>query len=286
MQATRIIVPLDASTTSEAALPYAAAIAQATGAEVQVLSVFEQEPDRLGAAPPGVRERFARQAHEKLGWRLHEAVARLAEMGVRATTRVVTGEPVDAILSAADEDAGAMIIMATHGRAGLDRWLIGSVADKIMRMASRPTLLVRSGDTPSAEAAVEIKRIMVPLDGSAYAEAALEPAGDLAAHTGAEIILVRLEPWTFGVAAMYDYLPNANEIQASHIKEAKDYLEAQRAKLPDGVAVRTTVVHGSPLTQLAAFAHQESVDLTVLSTHGAGGFPRLVMGSTADRLIR
>jgi nucleotide-binding universal stress UspA family protein len=286
MQTTSIIIPLDASTVSDAVLPYAAAIARATNAPVRLLSVFEQAPDQLGTAPPGVRQRFARQAREQLAWRLQEAGAWLAEHEVETTTDIITGEPVDEILAAADADDGAMIVMATHGRSGLDRWLIGSVADNVMRLATRPTLLIRPEDDPAPMRVVNIKRILVPLDGSDYAEAALEPAGDLATRTGAEVMLVRVEPWTAGVAGLYGYLPNVDELQAGYVKAAQDYLEAQRTKLPEGVNVRTIVLHGSPLTQIAPFARQESVDLTVLSTHGAGGIRRLVMGSTADRLVR
>jgi nucleotide-binding universal stress UspA family protein len=281
-----ILVPLDGSQTAEAALPYAEAIAGATGAAVHLLAVVESEAGGPAGRPLQVRQYLGRIGQEAMTAYLDLTAGALRERGITAATTVVTGDPADEITAAAEDTPDAIIVMATHGRGGLDRWLIGSVADKVMRTATRPTLLVLPPQAALPTREVVLRRIMVPLDGSDVAETALAAAGALAGATGATVTLVRVVPWLSTTAALYGYVPELDRMDADAVAAAEDYLAAVKRRLPAGLRGETIVLRGTAGLMLESFALHEDVDLVVMTTHGAGGLRRLVLGSTADRLVR
>ncbi len=280
-----IIVPLDESVLAEAALPYAETLAAGAGAALRLISVVETEPAGLVGGLPEVRAYLERSAEEAREQYLHRTVAALADRGLQATTRVLRGDPVDEILAAADEEADSVIVMATHGRGGMERWLVGSVADKVMRMSTRPVLLVRPREDGEL-ADVTLRRVMAPLDGSELSEQALPLATVIARTCGATLVLVRVEPWLAATVPVYGYLPDLGRMDADAAVAAEQYLEDVRRGLPADLTVRTAVLRGAPADALIGFTRRERIDLTVMGTHGAGGFRRFVLGSTADRMIR
>ena len=204
----KILVTLDGSTFSEAIVPAAAQLAQATGSEVHLLSVVEDpgirrswvEAIAMGEAgtgefmlPPGSMPRYpdARRgtsmSTETLEDALHSARQYLAEMALRfpagATYSAVPGnDPVAAITEYASENSIELIAMSTHGRSGIGRWVYGSNADKLLQFTTIPMLLVRpkSGGAPAHGRTHPSTRSMVPLDGSSLAEEALAYAEGLA----------------------------------------------------------------------------------------------------------
>jgi nucleotide-binding universal stress UspA family protein len=139
-------------------------------------------------------------------------------------------------------------------------------------------------DPPKRE--VTLRRIVVPLDGSELAETALSPAAALAAATGAMLSLVRVQPLLSATAAIYGYTPGLDRMDADAAAACEDYLAQIKRRLSAGGRVETIVLRGSPASMLESFALTEDVDLVVMTTHGAGGLRRLVLGSTADRLVR
>lgn len=286
MSGTTVLVPLDGSIVSEAALPYAEAFAAAGGGPLRLLAVVEREPGGLSDIPADVRAHLEHLREQSLEGYLGLTAGALRDRGAQVTTALVKGEPVDEILARADEDDVLAVVMATHGRGGIDRWLVGSVADKVLRMCTRPVLLVRPPETHEPARKVSFHRVMVPLDGSPLAEAALAPAGQLAAATGAEVVLVRAEPWLSSMVPVYGYLPDIDRMDTDAAAEAKAYLEGVRGRLPEGVRVETIVLRGAPSDMLVKFALHERVDLVVMATHGRGGLRRLVVGSSADRMVR
>ena len=191
MQVKDILVPLDESAVTEAALPYAEQLARAMHVPVRLLTavrtVFQGLVIRLDEF-----EELNRQRREQAEAYIAKVAADLQGRGVEASSSVVGGEPVEQILSAAGD--GTMIVMATHGRGGVERFLVGSVADKVMRMGRQPTLLVRPSAETAAAKPLELRRLMLPLDGSELSDAALIPAGELAEALGATITLVRVDP--------------------------------------------------------------------------------------------
>jgi nucleotide-binding universal stress UspA family protein len=276
-----VLVPLDGSVRAEAALPYAERLARVNGAEVRLLAVIEKAPP--GLAVKGYLERLAR---ETLELHLDSTARRLTERGVKVSTSLVMGDPAEEILAAAEAADAGLIVMATHGRGGFDRWFIGSVADQVMRAGARPTLVVRPAWEGVSPATVEIRNILVPLDGSRFAEQALDSAVALARDLGASLTIARAEPLTSLMFGLERTPAGAENIEDAWLADVKAYLKRVREGLPADVVVETFALVGATAPALAQLAEERGIDLVVMSSHGRGGFRRLVLGSTADRLIR
>jgi nucleotide-binding universal stress UspA family protein len=146
--------------------------------------------------------------------------------------------------------------------------------------------MVRPPYLPLRRRTLTLARVLVPLDGSPLAEAALHPAAELAALAGALLVLVRVEPWLTERPASPAQLPEFAAMEEEAAAAAGNYLDGVRACVPEGVQTETVVLRGQPAVTLADFALHERIDLVVMTTHGRGGLRRLVLGSTADRLVR
>jgi nucleotide-binding universal stress UspA family protein len=183
-----------------------------------------------------------------------------------------------------DFNAG-LIVMASHARDGLVRWLTGSVADEVVRNSSVPVLVVRAEDSawsPGEGSA----RVVVGLDGSELAEAGLEAAADLADAAGAELLLVRVVQPPDYVAKTHAPVAAAAVIRED-IAAAEAYLHDIAAMQKElGRLVATRVVLGaSPAFSLSRVANEEGVDVMAVATHGRGGLTRFALGSVATSLL-
>ncbi|HTE86975.1 MAG TPA: universal stress protein [Dehalococcoidia bacterium] len=287
MNPSLILVPLDRSPLSEAALPYAEALAAAERRRLRLFSVVEtvidglfQEKVRLNGGLDTVRTEIARKSLDRLA-------EGLRARGLEVEAETTLGAPAPEILGAGAHDDVAMIVMATHGRGGADRWVIGSVADKVMRSTSKPLLLVRPGGRSSPSGEAGLRRLLVPLDGSPLAQAALEPATELAFATRAKLVLLHVVPF---LTATMDwgtgFVPELTEIEAEMAASAQQSLEELRAGLPAGLQSEAVVLRGPVAITIEDYIQQHQIDLTIMTTHGRGGFTRFVLGSTADRLVR
>src|SRR5215472_2641277 len=207
----KMLVGLDGSPLGERTLPYAEALARAAGASVCLVQVvplsdererLQEENPRLlpymvavPGAPPAtekVEERAARHG----ATRYVDAIAtRLGAAGVPTEAVVVRGEPAAALAAEAIQRRADLVLLSTHGRSGLGRWVFGSVAEGVLARSDVPVLLVRAavaGPTPRLPGPKA--PIVVPLDGSPLAEQAIPVAATLARALSAEIRLARLVP--------------------------------------------------------------------------------------------
>jgi nucleotide-binding universal stress UspA family protein len=287
-----ILVPLDGSALAESALPHVQTFARLTGAGVTLAQVIEPLASLRDLADSweftnvyaGHQEAAERNADAYLG----QVAQRLAAAGIPVDTRLVAGTPAEAIIQTGREFD--LIIMATHGRGGLGRWVYGSVTDKVLRGATVPVLLVRARhDGP---AAVEPpRRILVPLDGSPLAEQALPLASWLAQRAGATLILLQSIGWA--KAAIADYpqffaaglgadrlLEQAEENARAYLVQVGRRLEAQ------GLTVQVETRLDPAAEAILSGALEAQADLIVMNTHGRGGLGRWVYGSVADRVMR
>ena len=144
----KILITLDGSSLAESALPHAEAIARQFGGELTLLQVVPSPVtiavgyyDHLSGE---VLEALRDTALEQAKVYVEEQVAAVTGRGIKASGQVVEGEPVDCVLHCADELVVDLVVMATHGRSGLGRWVFGSVADRVLRGAERPVLLIRA----------------------------------------------------------------------------------------------------------------------------------------------
>ena len=255
-----IVVPLDGSPLAEQALPFAERLAASTSAQL-VLARAEGTENGARAYLEGIE-------------------SQLTALGLSVQPVVEKGDPATAIIERARTSGADLIIMSTHGRSGPGRWLYGSVADEVLRHAPVPILLVPAIATqpwPPDRAPT----VLVPLDGSKLAEAALAPAQVLAQHLGSEVILLEVVPPP-PVSAYGDGSFVAAFDPREELALDEDYLSKIAARLkPDVRQVRIRTDVGPPATIIADTASREHADLIVMATHGRSGLARVVVGSVA-----
>lgn len=284
----KILVALDGSPLSESVLPYARSFADALKIPVELLQVIDPEV----VVPSTVTERD--RYHDiltpmrELASNYLKKIASSFSGSVPVDFSVEIGSPADLILDKAEACAGTLVAMATHGRSGLKRWLLGSIAEKVVRAARNPLLLVRASDERKAGEAASLKRIMVPLDGSTLAELVLPEAEELARKMDLEMVLVRAYavPTPLYTAETYTY--NIQELWDQISKEAEDYL-AEKVRQLQAQGVKT--VSAMPVAGVAAekiidLAREKTASLVAMCTHGRTGVGRWVMGSVTERVVR
>jgi nucleotide-binding universal stress UspA family protein len=279
----RILVPLDGSKLAEAVLPYVQILATRLPAPMILLQVVPPPYE----VRPGPGPTLATLA----GGYLAALQTHLRSAGLTVDWVTRAGLPADAIIDYAAECGADLIAMSTHGRSGLGRWVYGSVADKVLRGADVPVLLVRvsEADTqalPPARA-VHYQRILVPLDGSALAEGALRHAEALAAHFGAHLVLIRVPVLpTYAYASTELAYSIEAELDAA-AGEAAAYLADLAGRLAQrGLSAESVVEWGPVAETIIDYAQGHGVDLIVMSTHGRSGLGRWVYGSVADKVLR
>ena len=187
------------------------------------------------------------------------------------------------ILDYAERQEVDLIVMGTHGRRGLGRLLLGSVAEKVVRLASVPVLTVCQ--TTEAGGARSIRRVLVPIDFSESTPSALTHAKELAAVYDARLDLLHVIteialPGVYGLEQVSVAEPGVQE----RVREAMTDLVEQNpgAEVPFTIHVLV----GYPAHDIAEFATEHDIDLIVIATHGRTGLKRLFMGSVAENIVR
>lgn len=289
----RILVPLDGSTFSEAALPLALALSRRTGAELHLVSVVEPVPAFSWEEWESSAREWSREYLEKLTSELSP------HSGGPIQTAVVGGHVVDELQREASERNVDLVAMATHGRGALTRAWLGSVADRFVRHADRPVLLVRpeedeeapaGGERPRVEEPRAFERILIPLDGSDLSESALEHAVEFGRLFDASYHLTRIVAYPVELAS--PYLPHTAQMNQALIQEAQErateYLAEQAGLLSErGLRVTTSVSAGtSPARGILEEASEAKADCIAMATHGRTGLGRALLGSTADKVLR
>lgn len=286
----RILVPLDFSGQSRQALACAVPLAAAFGAKISLLHVA-QPPVAMRTMPDGGitvpvnTDRLVELAQE----RLDEMAAEFLPAILRGNTLVCEGSPTYEITAAAKTLKADLIVLSTHGFTGLKRVFLGSTAERVVRHADCPVLTVRRRPgAPERTAAVgqlPWKRILVPLDFSLTSLRALEVAVPLAREAGAQLCLVHAvepSPYPAGMEGVVLVLPERTLVRNAKINLKR----VARRFVPAPLRVTLRVERGHAASVVAQMAAAEGMDLIVLSTHGHTGWDRLLMGSTAEQVVR
>ncbi len=288
-----LLVPLDGSSFAEHALPLALNIAQRAGASVRVALVHTPAAGVYGGAELAVDPSLDAQIRDSHKAYLLDALKRLTSAApMRVTSTLLDGPIADAIHEYAVASQIDLIVMATHGRGPFSRFWLGSVADRLMRRASVPVLLVRpSAQAPDFAAKPVLRRLLIPLDGSVLAEQILEPATELGSLMKAEYTLLRvIEPivlpeFTYrgAVTPAWD-AATLRKLQT----EAQTYLDGVANRLrARSLTVRTQVITNQPASiAILEAGKADDIDLIALASHGRGGLARLMLGSVADKVVR
>ena len=288
-----ILVPLDGSTFSEYALPIARGFAKRYGAALRLALVHVPIPTALIDGVPQASMDIEGRAREHEQSYLEALTERLRdEDGFDVEAAHLDGPVVGTLETHARSVGADLIVMSTHGRGGLSRAWLGSVADGLARRAPVPVLLVRP-DTetePSPEPAGTFRHILVPLDGSPFAEEALDFAAEIARRDGAACTLVRVVvPIPTVTLPLIDPALNLEfDDIAARRTAAREYLERVAEGLrEDGIEVSTEVeAHPQPATAILEVGERVGADLVALSIHGRTGVPRMILGSVSDKIVR
>lgn len=288
---TKLLVPLDGSAYSERALPVALALARHSAAEIELVHVYDLP------VVPGLGSMYDTQLDVELREMRRadlEAVAERLRQVTDVPVRITTLKgPVGPTLAAhAASQLPALIVMTTHGRGGLSRLWLGSVADALVRHAGVPVLLVRGeGESPADVPAPSFRRVLVPLDGSMIAEAVLEHAVRVGTPGATTYTLLSVVEPRLIAARPYPGMstpPVDQDDLEPRRDEAQAYLDHVAGELRrSGATVATRVIvnlQAAPAILEAAAA--EGADLIALATRGRGAVPRLVLGSVADKVVR
>lgn len=280
----KIMIPLDGSPLSEMPLVPASKLAKAINALLILLRV--QEPSALmdDEALKGQVSQLKGDAALKY---LDEVAHKEMLSGVELESMVVNGQVAESIIDSAAENDVDLIVMSSHGRSGISRWVYGSVAEKVLRQAPCATIIQQSkADVPM----FSNKRILVTLDGSALAERVLESVRDIAQATGSELILLRVTGMIQLAIDSVDPLvmkQDLDKLEERERIEAKEYLERVQHKLfASGLTVKVEVTSGHVAETILAYAEENDVDLIAMSSYGRSGVGRWFYGSVAEKVLR
>ena len=286
---TKLLIPLDGSKTAERALPYARYLAEEKDVVIELLAVV----DVANMATHMTAERALHldtmvEDAVRTSEKYLEAIAGTLT-AAKINTVVDTGRPEEVIIEKAAAEQNTLITMATHGRSGMNRWLLGSVAEKVLRGATNPVLLIRAREVISTEDEPTLKSLIVPLDGSGLAEGVLPTAVEVAKQRDLEIVLIRTYNIpTSAYAGVEGYALPMDDLLKGMRDEASAYLENKVGDVKKlGVArVSFAVREGLPADEIISFAKNLPGGLIAMSTHGRSGVRRWVLGSVTETVVR
>jgi nucleotide-binding universal stress UspA family protein len=290
-----LLVTLDGSEFGEHALPFAMAIASGSGASVHLAHVhaYEAPTDLLqntpfqyeGVSMAAYEDRFKEEERAYLVGKAAEVQEELPQSKV--CSALLEGYVTEAIERHAREIGAKLIVMTTHGRTGVSRAWLGSVADSLVRHSDFPLLVIRpleAGGKEFPEARFE--RFLVPLDGSEVGEKILESAIPLQRAVGAKFILLHVVSPHVTIGARVSPLPSGHLDQ--RLQEAEAYLGGVADRLRgEGIDTETKIEsHFAPARAILNTAEDEDVDLIAIATHGYTGVRRALLGSVTDKVLR
>lgn len=284
----RILVPLDGSKTAEAVLPYARLLAGDLNIPVELLTVVDVVD--IGTHIPS--EHFMdldRLIQDQVVQ--HEEYLNNVAQSFRSTKvncTVQKGIAGGSIINQAGADKGTLIAMATHGRSGFRRWLLGSIAEKVLRAANNPLLLVRAQDKAVTDGKVALDSAIVPLDGSELAESILPPVIDLVKATRLALRIMRCYSVADMVSSYEDYGVGLEALRTRSKNEATRYLDAKEKELKTlGLSeVVSFTSEGEPAEAIIDAAKRAPNSLIAMCTHGRSGVSRWMLGSVTEKVVR
>jgi nucleotide-binding universal stress UspA family protein len=268
-QLTKVLVCTDESPDSQGAVNAGMALARLSGCRIVLLQVLQYLQDyefqqREGLLlPPQVAFDLAAAREEAVRARLEELQTAATKEGLEVEIRVHSSAAISTgILEEIEEMCPQLLITGRHGRTGLERLMVGSVAARVIGQSSVPVLVV------PREAALDFKRLLVAMDGSPHSQAAWEQALLIAKDQGSTLIAASVSQ-------------SDRELKAA--EEIVEKLEPLAKR--ESVSLEPLVLQGRPFEAIVRLARQKQADLIIMGSHGRTGLMRLLMGSVAERVI-
>lgn len=299
----RILVPLDGSTRAAQAIPIAARIARAEGGSLVLLTAIPPLEDWGWQETPLLSPEAQAEEQERVAAELTAQTASAQFAGIEVAQEVAQGNPAATILARAQIRQTDLIVMCSHGRTGIKRWALGSVAQKVARHSSAPVLILREGESGffNEQSQIRPARVMIALDGSSLAESVIQPAIELSIALSA--------PFP-GALHLVHVLPSSNNFDYGQedavatarrhdVQEARIYLHELQKRLlgenPDLYVMTSLAISmdvAQTLLSIAETGEGEGMnatasasDIIALATHGRSGAARWVMGSVTERIL-
>ncbi|MEK7443028.1 MAG: universal stress protein [Chloroflexota bacterium] len=281
----KILIPLDGSELAEQAMPAAMALARQSHGEILLLRVPVFETAVMPAFggygvlyPEQSLEHSRAEAREYL----KSTQKNIAAPDVTCRALIVDGDVASAIVDVAKEENVDVIVMSTHGYSGMTRWVMGSVTERVLGDASCPVYVVRAPELP--------RHVMITLDGSEFAERALEPGLEAAAMFGATVTLMgAVRQVNVSLLKEMETIERgmAQRLHDDMIKDVEEYLwRVAKRYHRDDVALMTATTIEPAATSILEYAETHDVDLLVMATHGRSGLLRWVYGSVTEKVLR
>lgn len=252
----KILTAFDGSKTAESVLPYLETLLTTEDADVTLVQVVpEGNPERSDAAARYL-DRIATELRAK---------------GAVVDIAVRKGTPATELAELAARGGYALLLMCSRGKSGLKRMFLGSVAEEVLRRSTIPVLIVHPLTKSAGK--VRLKRIVVPLDGSARSATILPHVATLARATGARLLFLT----TVNPEAKSDYPVEV---------VARNLFREQKRLHREGIPTELSIRYGEPISEILAFSDVQGADLIALSTHGRSGVERALYGSVTESVLR
>jgi nucleotide-binding universal stress UspA family protein len=287
----KILLAIDHSQYSEAATQAVIRQVRPEGTEVRVLHAIVP---KAVAMAPNWEETATERARQQATELVREAQQLLHDAGFQAETLVEEADPRTAIVDQAQKWKPDLIVVGSHGYKGLHRVLIGSVAEFVARHATCPVQIVRMSDTEAAEAGkrsvpaeVQLRKILLAIDGSKYGGAAVNELLQKPWPAGTEVRVLSVahafpplipDPYQIITAAHYESLEGEQKRAAHDVAEAAKLITQKAPHLK----VSTVILEGSPKKRIIEEAERWGADLILLGSHGHGPTARFLLGSVAQ----
>jgi len=282
-----ILVPLDGSGFAEQALEPAADIARRTGARLELATAYcSQMPVWRTTGAPVHDPRIDAERVIELKRYLEQTSSRVAhDMDVSATGVLLHGPAAEVLARHIAERPPQLVVMTTHGRGGVSRFWLGSVAEGLIRMADAPILVLKPAEGAPLRRFAP-KEILVPLDGSERAERVIEDAAWLSARDAVRFTLLRIVATPVATPYPTIFPAGAALDTDDAVAAAEDTLQMTTARLTArGFHVSGRVTVDTEVAR-AILAATEGVDLIAMATHGFDPIRRLLVGTVADKVVR
>lgn len=286
----KILVPTDFSEYSEYAMNYANAFAKISGGTIDCVHVvdtgFLGDGGVTGVyVSSGEIQRSIEAIKQDAKKELDHFVRKEHLLGAEVTPHLRDGVAADEIVGMAEELGSDLIVIATHGRTGLDRLVFGSTCDKVLRLSKIPVLSIKhpEHEALNEDGSLSIRRVLCPIDFSTFSHTALPMAAEICRSFGATMVLAHV------VDTRFDYPEWTAQVAMNNseylTKAAQEALERTAQEYSD-VKTEIVVQTGIPHKHLIEHTKGDDVDMVILPTHGRKGLAHALLGSVAEKMVR
>ncbi len=281
----KILLPLDGSELAETAIPYVRDLASQLNAEVYLLHVCPEGHQNLNR----MHKIYLDHTADNLSKEISTVLGPNQKAVIKSD--VVSGEPAKAIFDYIQQNSISLVAITTCGASGIRAWTMGNVADKVVRGAGIPTLLVRVGESPRETGKGFIKQILAPLDTSEASRISIPYAVDLAKRLNAHVTLFSMAQTVYaqnldgmgvGVGVNWDAVDKATEKYTNDLlKSIEDDIQSK------GVSVSHITALGiDAASEILELENKLPVDLIMMATRGRSKIARWAFGSVAEKVLR